>query len=138
MVDEAPEVVAPRVGNVLANEVPEHCPELELLVECDTVVDRPDLVIDTQHTVAGLTVGVVDHDVEGADPTELIVVAIRFLMECVVMLLEHARHEELQGADTVDEFAFDGGRDEIPTERLACDERGDLALVEAVGEIPQG
>src|SRR2546425_8101113 len=133
---ESSQVVAHAVGQRLAREIPDHRAQLGLDVETETVVDGPDAAVGSEQAVAALAVGVVGDQVEDADAREP--VAVRGLLaEREVVLLEVRLHELLQRALAVGSLAPYRERHQPPAERLRQVVRGQLALEEAGGKIPE-
>ncbi len=126
------------VGEWFVLEIPEHRTELEFVMERNAMVDRPDPTIGAEEAVSRLAIRVVDHEVEGADLPEHVVVLITGLVQGEVVLVEMGRHEELERARVGRRIiSHDGGRYDIPPEIIGDEEGCHLALIEPAREVPQ-
>src|SRR5262249_28672339 len=106
-------------------------------VEGEAVVYGVDAAVGAEEAVAALPVRVVGEEVEEADLLELCPV-LGALEEREIVLLEVRLHEELERALAERPLSQRGEGDEARPERFREPVGGDLALVEAGGEIPEG
>ena len=78
----------------MSGEVPDHRPDLELVVEAQGVVDGPQLPVVASQYVAALTVGVVGHQIPGCEAHEGVGMG-RVIAHGEVVLFVVARHVQL-------------------------------------------
>ena len=123
-------------GEGLPGEIPDDGAQLGLGVEADAVVDQPEVIVRIEKDVAALAVGVVDQQVEQRHRAQALAV---FFVQVEVMVFGVVVDEQLQRAGAEGAIgAVDGGRHQLPAQRLADDEGGGLAAGQAgLGEIPQ-
>ncbi len=103
-------------GKALSGELPDHRAQLRLGVEAQAVVDGPDPAVLAEDAVPALAIGVVGHDIEGADRSQLVVVGV-VLDQGEMVLGEVRGDEELERSRTQWRVVtLDGLRDEVPPE----------------------
>ena len=137
--------------NGFSGELPDNSTQLVLMVEADTVVDGPHMrarrfppptgnrksTMISIKTVAGLAVGVVDEIVEEGQTAQGRGVT-GILAHIEIVYVRITLDEELDAARPPRPVAQDSGGHEAPTEGLADDKGGGLALAEgARRKIPQ-
>ena len=84
------------IGKWLSAKLPDHSAQFEIGGKTNTVVDAPNLVVQTKQAVAGFAVGIVGNDVENAYSAKLIVQIFALFENGEVVLFNVGVDEVLQ------------------------------------------
>ena len=121
----------------MSGKIPKHGPQLVLFMEADPMIDGIEFVrILLEEDMAAFSIGVVAKQIEEGDGLEELLVSICEIEVMIFRIVFDQLLERPRAVGTI--LAQCGERDDVKTEMLADEVRGDLPACERVlGEIPK-